>query len=66
VLEIAVTVRHVGTKSVKYGFAFSHEGRDVATGEMTSVCCRVPQGGAPISIPIPDSMADKLRTLAAD
>jgi 4-hydroxybenzoyl-CoA thioesterase/acyl-CoA thioester hydrolase len=66
VLDIDVTVRRVGTKSVTYGFAFSQHGRDVATGEMTSVCCRVPHGEAPVSIPIPDVVATKLRELAAD
>jgi 4-hydroxybenzoyl-CoA thioesterase/acyl-CoA thioester hydrolase len=66
ILDIAVTVRRVGTKSVSYGFAFSHDGRDLAVGEITCVCCRVPQGCAPISIPIPESMAEKLRKLAAD
>lgn len=65
VLDIDVTVRRVGTKSVTYGFAFTHKGRDVANGEMTSVCCRIPHGGAPISIPIPDAMGSKLRAIAA-
>jgi acyl-CoA thioester hydrolase len=64
VLEIDVTVDRVGTKSVTYGFAFSHKGRDVATGKMTSVCCRVPHRGLPVSIPIPDDVAAKLRKLA--
>jgi 4-hydroxybenzoyl-CoA thioesterase/acyl-CoA thioester hydrolase len=63
-LDIDVTVRRVGTKSVTYGFAFSQHGRDVATGEMTSVCCRVPHGQAPVSIPIPDAFGNKLRELA--
>jgi acyl-CoA thioester hydrolase len=65
-LEIDVTVRRVGTKSVTYGFHFSQHGRDVANGEMTSVCCRVPHGQAPVSIPIPDVIATKLREVAAD
>ena len=65
-LEIDVTVRRVGTKSVTYGFEFSQKGHEVATGEMTSVCCRVPHGGAPVSIPIPDTVAEKLRNLAAN
>jgi 4-hydroxybenzoyl-CoA thioesterase/acyl-CoA thioester hydrolase len=63
-LDIDVSVRRIGTKSVTYGFHFSHEGRDLATGEMTAVCCRIPHGGSPISIPIPEEMADKLRALA--
>jgi 4-hydroxybenzoyl-CoA thioesterase/acyl-CoA thioester hydrolase len=65
VLDIEVTVRRVGTKSVTYGFFFSQHGRNVANGEMTSVCCRVPHGKAPMSIPIPDQVAQKLRELAA-
>jgi 4-hydroxybenzoyl-CoA thioesterase/acyl-CoA thioester hydrolase len=65
VLEIDVTVEHVGTKSVTYGFAFSQHGRDVAHGKLTSVCCRVPHGEPPVSIPIPDNIAAELRKLAA-
>jgi 4-hydroxybenzoyl-CoA thioesterase/acyl-CoA thioester hydrolase len=63
-LDIEVTVRRVGTKSVTYGFHFSQHGRDVATGEITSVCCRVPHGQPPVSISIPDAVATKLRELA--
>lgn len=64
VLEIVVTVERVGNKSVTYGFTFIHQGRDVAQGKMTSVCCRIKHGGPPISIPIPDEIATKLRKLA--
>jgi 4-hydroxybenzoyl-CoA thioesterase/acyl-CoA thioester hydrolase len=63
-LDIDVTVCRVGTKSVTYGFHFSQHGRDVATGEITSVCCRIPHGQPPVSIPIPDAVATKLRELA--
>lgn len=63
-LEIEVTVRRVGTKSVTYGFHFSQYGRDVASGEITSVCCRIPHGHPPVSIPIPDGVAARLRELA--
>ena len=66
VLDIDVAVRRVGTKSVTYGFAFSQKGRDVATGEMTSVCCRVPHGEPPVSIPIPNAVAAKLRERVSD
>ena len=64
VLEIDVTVERIGTKSITYGFEFSNKGRDVATGKMTCVCCRVPHGGQPVSVPIPDEVAAKLRKLA--
>jgi 4-hydroxybenzoyl-CoA thioesterase/acyl-CoA thioester hydrolase len=66
VLEIDVTVRRVGTKSVTYGFEFSQHGRDVASGELTSVCCVVNHGEPPVSIPLPESVAEKLRKLASD
>jgi 4-hydroxybenzoyl-CoA thioesterase/acyl-CoA thioester hydrolase len=63
-LDIAVNVRHVGNTSVTYGFDFSAEGRDVAHGTMTSVCCRVEHGKPPVSIPIPEVVAKELRLLA--
>jgi acyl-CoA thioester hydrolase len=63
VLDINVSVQHVGTKSVTYGFDFRHNGREVATGEMTSVCCRIDHGQPPVSIPIPDPLGQKLRDL---
>jgi 4-hydroxybenzoyl-CoA thioesterase/acyl-CoA thioester hydrolase len=64
VLEIDVTVRRVGAKSITYGFRFSQHGREVASGEMTCVCCVVNHGEPPISIPLPNSVAEKLRNLA--
>jgi 4-hydroxybenzoyl-CoA thioesterase/acyl-CoA thioester hydrolase len=65
VLDIDVSVRRLGTKSVTYGFEFSAAGREVASGEMTSVCCRIPHGGKPVSIPIPEEMAATLRSSMA-
>jgi acyl-CoA thioester hydrolase len=65
VLDIDVTVKRVGTKSVTYLFRFTHNERDVATGEMTSVCCRVEHGKPPVSISIPDNFAAKLRAMAS-
>jgi acyl-CoA thioester hydrolase len=62
-LEIDVTVRRVGTKSVTYGFEFSQDGRKVASGEITGVCCRL-VNSHPVSIPIPETVATKLRKLA--
>ena len=64
-LDIDVAVQRLGTKSVTYSFAMSHNGRGVATGQMTSVCCRIPHGGSPISIPIPPEMAERLRSMLA-
>jgi acyl-CoA thioester hydrolase len=41
VLEIAVALDRVGDKSVSYAFEFFCGGRKLATGKVTSVCCRV-------------------------
>jgi len=65
VLDIAVAVMRIGEKSVTYEFHFTHDSRPIATGQMTSVCCRVSPGEPPASRPIPAAMADKLRTYAA-
>jgi len=63
-LDIDVTVLRVGTKSVSYGFQLTHEGRKVASGELTSVCCHVEHGQSPVSVAIPTEVAAKLRLLA--
>jgi 4-hydroxybenzoyl-CoA thioesterase/acyl-CoA thioester hydrolase len=66
VLEIEVRVERVGEKSITYDFRFSLDGRDVATGSMTSVCCHVEPGSPPRSTKIPAEMAEKLRLHMAD
>ncbi len=44
-LTIEVTVEKLGQKSVTYNFAFQSQGRQVATGTMTAVCCRLNPDG---------------------
>ena len=58
-LEIDVALTRIGDKSVTYAFAFTCEGRLVARGEITAVCCRVGENVVPKSILIPD----EIRTL---
>jgi YbgC/YbaW family acyl-CoA thioester hydrolase len=59
VLEIHLTVLDKGKRSMTYGFRFTHEGREIATGKVTSVCCAL--GDGPIrSIPIPSIIADQI------
>ncbi len=60
-LDIAVTVSRIGEKSVTFEIAFSYEGREVAVGQMTSVCCRVEPGKPLASVPIPKNLADGLK-----
>lgn len=59
--QVEIRISRIGTKSVTYQFAFSHEGRAVAQGEMTSVCCRFSADGTPTSIPIPEGILRRLR-----
>lgn len=60
VLNVELTVRRLGEKSVTYGFAFSHLGRPVAQGEMTSVYCLLQPGQPPQAIPIPPDIRETI------
>lgn len=64
VLDITVGVSRIGEKSVTFEIEFSHEGRRVAVGQMTSVCCRVEPDKAIASVPIPKDLADGLKQFA--
>jgi acyl-CoA thioester hydrolase len=66
VLDIEVAIVRLGQKSVTYEFAFSHDGRPVASGQTTAVCCRFESDGTPKSIPIPAWVAQKLATACVD
>lgn len=66
VLQIKVWLARLGSKSATYAFRFTCDGREIAEGEMTSVCCRFPPGGPPVSIAIPDDWAAKLRPWVMD
>lgn len=62
VLHIAVFVERVGTTSVTYRFEFHRtESAPIATGKMTSVCCRLVDGQPPQAIPIPPAVKTKLQ-----
>jgi 4-hydroxybenzoyl-CoA thioesterase/acyl-CoA thioester hydrolase len=60
IVEIEVRLARLGEKSVTYSFVFRHEGREVAEGEMTSVCCRLAEYAPPQSIAIPDWIRERL------
>ncbi|MGI9456360.1 MAG: acyl-CoA thioesterase [Aeoliella sp.] len=64
-LEIAIEISRLGAKSVTYEFSFTHEGRAVAEGQMTSVCCRVEPGQPLTSVAIPDVLREKLKQYIA-
>ncbi|MBI3469467.1 MAG: acyl-CoA thioesterase [Planctomycetes bacterium] len=60
VLDIRLSILRLGAKSISYGFEFSCEGRAVAEGRITAVCCRMSSSGPPESVPIPDWFIEKL------
>lgn len=57
-LEIVVRVIRKGTKSMTYGFEFQHDGRRIARGEVTAVCCVLDEPGGPRAIEVPSIIAD--------
>lgn len=59
-LEITVTVRRKGSRSMTWGFEFAHEGEVVARGELVTVCCELRPGEPPRSISIPEPIASRI------
>jgi acyl-CoA thioester hydrolase len=62
VVDIEASITRVGEKSITYEFTFTHNGQAVASGQTTTVCCRLEGNGALKSIPIPPWIAQKLNT----
>lgn len=58
-VELVMTVTKVGEKSFNYEVEFLWEGRRVALGKMTSVCCEMLDTGMR-AIPIPEGIRRKL------
>ncbi len=63
ILEIEVRIVERSRRSVTYGFCFKLDGRRIAEGRMTSVCCRMTDSG-PRAIEIPDWIMEKLPPMA--
>ena len=59
-VDIHLRVSKKGTKSLTYQFRFTHQGTDVARGEITTVCCITNPGEKLRAIPIPDFIADQI------
>jgi 4-hydroxybenzoyl-CoA thioesterase/acyl-CoA thioester hydrolase len=59
-VDVEMHISRLGEKSVTYEFNFSHDGRPVAVGQMTAVCCRTDQGEPLRSMTIPDWISAKL------
>jgi acyl-CoA thioester hydrolase len=60
VLEIEVSIARLGEKSITYSFQFRQEGTDLASGELTAVCCRMTDQSPPQPIAIPKWFREKL------
>jgi 4-hydroxybenzoyl-CoA thioesterase/acyl-CoA thioester hydrolase len=65
-LEIEVRITRLGKRSVTYSHRFSRGGEQLATGEVTAVCCRIREGAPPKSIAIPAAIAKKLKPFVAE
>ncbi len=64
ILDIAISVTRIGAKSISYEFRFTRANVLLAIGKMTCVCCRVAHGQPPVSRPIPENIAERLRVYA--
>ena len=62
VLDVAVTVERVGTKSVTYAFEFSRAGDVLARGRVTAVCCRVTPDRHLEAIEFPAEVRTRIQT----
>ncbi len=58
-LELSLSVIHMGDRSVKYRVDFTCDGRRIATGRMTAVCCTMVDGAFQ-SVEIPQSLRSKV------
>lgn len=59
-VEVHLTVKRKGEKSMTYAVEFSRRGRPVARGEITSVCCECGEDGSLTAIPIPEVFASRI------
>jgi acyl-CoA thioester hydrolase len=64
VLEIAVTLRRLGSKSVTYGFDFFKDGEVIARGQVSSVCCQLRPGQPLEAVEIPAPIRERLEHAA--
>ena len=63
-LQIETRIGRLGEKSITFQHRFLRDGAELATGEVTTVCCRMSPGAAPESLAIPAWYAEKLRGFA--
>lgn len=61
VVDIDVTITRLGEKSASFEFRFLLHDKELATGEITSVCCRMTPGRPPQGVVIPEWYRVKLQ-----
>ena len=59
-VEVHLTVKRKGEKSMTYSVEFCRGGRPAARGEITSVCCERGEDGSLTAIPIPEVFASRI------
>jgi YbgC/YbaW family acyl-CoA thioester hydrolase len=59
-LDIAVTLEHIGRSSIRYRHDFSLRGQPLAVGKVTAVFCQSVQHGPMTALEIPDSIRQRL------
>ena len=64
VLDITVSVKRIGRKSITYSFEFFHQGEVIARGQITAVCVREFPDQSFTSLEIPDEIRAKFPPVA--
>lgn len=59
-VDIHLWVSKKGTKSLTYQFRFTYQGKGIARGQFTTVCCVCNPGEKIRAIPIPDFIANQI------
>jgi 4-hydroxybenzoyl-CoA thioesterase/acyl-CoA thioester hydrolase len=59
VVDVHLTVKRKGTKSLTFEFVFSHAGVEVARGQVTAACCRI-EDHKLVAIAIPAFVSSKI------
>ena len=59
-VDIRLCVTNKGTKSLTYQFYFTHEGKDIARGQLTTVCCITNPDEKIQAIPIPEFISSQI------
>src|SRR5438445_3441025 len=59
-MDVAVSIERLGSKSVTYSFEFSKDGQVIARGQVSSVCCRILDDHKMESMTIPASFRARI------